>query len=415
LVARTVRDREVVSSNLTSPNILLQANTTYQPLQQISVKDTAQELDNKKETLVICDIFKLMKKLLPLAISIILAFQACGYVEESHFIVQSSTGNDFFDENWNYRQPVIIDNTANSSQLQDYQINLTIESINQDFWDGVENDGRSVRFTDSDKSTILYFWTEKFDYSGQSASFWIEVPQIPASFVKTIYLYYGNSSAVSASSGLSTFVFFDDFEDADVGDWSVLSSGGVQSSADPAPPPGSSSNFSIEKINNSDPNGGYKPLATAISTASQGYILDGRIYRPDPYGGGAADRLAVESSANNGYGFIINHTGGTNYIAIEERSSGTGTTIGSSVTFDPDENSWYKFSFHMKPGGVFDFFYLDMDGNVLKSVLGPSDATVSSFNIVAIRGGYEFYVDDIRMRLFTDPEPAVSTGVQETH
>jgi hypothetical protein len=356
-----------------------------------------------------------MKKILPIAISFILVIQACGYVEESHFIGQSSADNDFFDKNWSYRQPVIIDNTGNSSPLQDYQINLVIESTNQDFWNGVENDGRSVRFTDTDKSTFLDFWIEKFDYARQSARFWIKVPLIPTSSVKTIYLYYGNISAVSASSGLSTFVFFDDFEDADVSDWSILSSGGVQSTADPAPPPGSSSNFSIEKINNSDPNGGYKPIATAISTASQGYILDGRIYRPEPYGGGAADRLAVESLANNGYGFIINHTSGTNYIAIEERSSGTGTTLGSSVTFDPDENSWYKYSFRMKPGGVFDFLYLDMDGNVLEFVPDRSDATVSSFNIIAIRGGYEFYVDDIRMRLFTDPEPMVSTGAQETH
>jgi hypothetical protein len=56
-----------------------------------------------------------------------------------------------------------------------------------------------------------------------------------------------------------------------------------------------------------------------------------------------------------------------------------------------------------------------MDDNVLSSVLNQSDTTVSSFDIVAIRGGYEYYVDDIRIRLFTDPEPAVSTGAQETH
>jgi hypothetical protein len=357
-----------------------------------------------------------MKRILFLISSIIIVFQACGYVEESYFIVQNSAvGGDFFDDNWLYRQLVFIDNTGNPSQLQDYQIKLTIGNTNQDFWNGIENDARSVRFTDSDKVSMLDFWIEKFDYAGQSATFWVKIPIIAASSQKTIYLYYTNPSAVPLSSGLSSFVFFDYFEDADVSDWSILSSGGVQSSADPAPPTGITSSFSIEKINNSDPNGGYKPIGAAISTAVQGYILDGRIYRPDPYGGGAADRLAIENSANNGYGFIINHTGGSNYIGIEERISGTGSTLGSTVLYNPSENSWYKFSFHMKPGGTFDFYYMDMDDNVLSSVLNRSDTSVSSFDIVAIRGGYQYYVDDMRIRLFTNPEPSISTGPQETH
>lgn len=45
---------------------------------------------------------------------------------------------------------------------------------------------------------------------------WVEVDSIPASPNNAyIYLYYDNPSATSASNGIATFVFFDDFEDGD--------------------------------------------------------------------------------------------------------------------------------------------------------------------------------------------------------
>jgi hypothetical protein len=353
-----------------------------------------------------------MKRILILFIIATGLLHACGFIEETLFLPQNSSPGDFFDERWSYRQPVTVDNSTNPSDLTNYGIALTIDSSNADFWNGIETDGRSVRFTDSDKRTLLDFWTERFDFTGQDAAFWVKVPSVPASSLKAVYIYYGNASATSASDGTATFIFFDDFEDDDVSDWSTLGSGGVSSEADPDPPSGSASSYSIKKISNSDPNGGYRFIGQAVDISGTGYTLEGRIYRPDPYGGGAADRLAVESSSYNGYGFIVNHTGGSNYIAIEERTGGTGSTIASTVLFNPVENGWYDFRFILKQGGIFDFFY--SDGGLGESVLNRTDASVSIFDIVAIRGGYEYFVDDIRIRPYTDPEPPVSTGAQES-
>jgi len=353
-----------------------------------------------------------MKRLLFLSIIAAIFLQTCGYVEEADYITQNSGPSDFFDESWRYRQPVVIDNSSNPSDLTLYATKLSITSANTDFYSGVEADARSVRFTDSDKDTLLEFWIERFDYSGQVACFWIRVPFIPASSQKTVYIYYGNASSSAAGNGNSTFIFFDDCEDNDVSDWSALDSGGVSSEPDPGPPAGSTSSYSIKKISNSDPNGGYRPIGQTIDTGSAGYIFEGRIHRPDPYGGGASDRLAIENSSYNGYGFNINHTGGSNYIAIEERSGGSGSTLGSSVTFDPAENDWYDFRFVLKPSGLFDFFYSDQGGS--ESVTDRSDTSVSAFDIVAIRGGYEYFVDDLRIRSYTDPEPSVTTGAQES-
>ena len=48
--------------------------------------------------------------------------------------------------------------------------------------------------------------------TADSAQIWVKVPSIPASGVKTIYLYYGNPVAPSTSDGDNTFIFFDSFE-----------------------------------------------------------------------------------------------------------------------------------------------------------------------------------------------------------
>ncbi|MHB9019530.1 MAG: DUF2341 domain-containing protein [Minisyncoccota bacterium] len=48
-----------------------------------------------------------------------------------------------------------------------------------------------VRFTDSDGSTLIHHWRENDKKS------WVEVPSISASSQKTIYMYYGNSSAAN--------------------------------------------------------------------------------------------------------------------------------------------------------------------------------------------------------------------------
>ncbi len=353
-----------------------------------------------------------MRRLLYISIITVFFAGGCGYIEEAVFIGQNSGPGDFFDESWQYRQPVIIDNSSNPSDLTFYQTKLAITNANTDFWSGVETDARSVRFTDSDKSTLLEFWIELFDFSGQAASFWINVPFIPASSQKTVYIYYGNTSSSAEGDGNTTFIFFDDCEDNDVSDWSILGSGGVSSEPDPGPPVGSTSSYSIKKISNSDPNGGYRSIGTTLDTSGSGYIFEGRILRPDPYGGGASDRLAIESSSYNGYGFNVNHTSGSNYIAIEERTGGSGSTLGSSVSFNPVENDWYDFHFVLKPVGVFDYFYNDQGGS--ESVTDITDASVSAFDIVAIRGGYEYYVDDMRIRVYTDPEPSATTGAQES-
>ncbi|MCX6752377.1 MAG: DUF2341 domain-containing protein [Candidatus Nomurabacteria bacterium] len=106
---------------------------------------------------------------------------------------------------WGRRKAVTIDNTGNSNILTNYQVQISVT-----YDSDMQADFDDIRFTDSDGTTLIDYWLEiKTDSS--SATFWVEVPIISASSNKIIYMYYGNSSVSSTSSGDNTFPFFDDF------------------------------------------------------------------------------------------------------------------------------------------------------------------------------------------------------------
>jgi hypothetical protein len=120
---------------------------------------------------------------------------------------------------WDYRKLKNITGTTAGPQTN-YQMKLTIYKGSGTDTPGTiyigsnaRDDFGDLRFTKSDGVTLLDYWIESY-ISGVSAVVWIEVDYIPASLNNaSIYLYYGNSSAASESSGAATFIFFDDFND----------------------------------------------------------------------------------------------------------------------------------------------------------------------------------------------------------
>ncbi len=365
---------------------------------------------------------------------VILAAVSCGYVEETDFIQSSGEtsgseqaftkawtfdqssdysaasgsmvsggyaglASDFFDTDWQYRIPVSIDNTGNASDLTAYQVVLALADTDSDFWSGIETDGGSIRFTDSNKSTQLDYFVDSFDYPGESARLYIGVPLIPGSSVKTVYLYFGNSAVSSLSSGQNTLHFYDDFESGDLG-WQQYSSGSVAIFSD-------AGNGVLRKYNNSDPNGGYRTFSSSIGPFEAVF----RTKRVN-FSGGGANRYGVEDSGFNGYGPLFNNFDAVSDLYIEERSSGSGTGI--SATKNPSLSSltWYTVQLR-RAGSAVDLVLFDASGTIVDSV-SATDSTVSSFDRFAVHGGYEFYTDDIRIRQYTSPDPSASLGQLET-
>jgi len=111
---------------------------------------------------------------------------------------------------WAYRRAITITEQSGST-LTDYQVRIDLNSSNFDF-SKANADGRDIRFTADDGETLLSYYIEKWDDVNEEAIIWVKVPSIPANGSVTIYMYYGNPSAVSESDGEAVFEFFDDFE-----------------------------------------------------------------------------------------------------------------------------------------------------------------------------------------------------------
>jgi hypothetical protein len=118
--------------------------------------------------------------------------------------------DSWWDYGWIYRRPVTIDNTGNSEGLVNYQLLMNIS------FDGdMRPDFSDVRFAQYNQTlgyavALPYYIESKAD--GAYASVWVNVSDIAAQGNSTIYMYYGNPSASSASNSTRTFDLFDDFE-----------------------------------------------------------------------------------------------------------------------------------------------------------------------------------------------------------
>jgi len=115
----------------------------------------------------------------------------------------------WYDQNWKYRTAIITDYTKNSTNLTNHQVKIILNSHNFNYAHA-SVDGADIQFTENDGITPLDYWIEKWDNGGPSI-LWVKVPYIHASSKEIIYMYYGNPTARSVSSGENTFLFFDDF------------------------------------------------------------------------------------------------------------------------------------------------------------------------------------------------------------
>jgi len=80
---------------------------------------------------------------------------------------------------YNFRRQITIDNTSNSNNLTDYQVKITLNSSNFNF-NHAKDDGNDIAFADSNGTSVLYHWKEKWDKNNQEAILWVKVPSIPA-------------------------------------------------------------------------------------------------------------------------------------------------------------------------------------------------------------------------------------------
>ncbi len=144
------------------------------------------------------------------------------------------------------------------------------------------------------------------------------------------------------------------------------------------------------KTSSNDPNGGWKLLPTPISGSVNVEVW---VYRPSGFKGGSIDRAGLEDSSFNGYSFNVDHNGNT--MRIDRRTGGAATGIGSAVSFNPPEDSWYRLEL-VRDDAVLMLNAYDGDGALLATV-SATDSTYSSFDRFVVHGGWDYYIDDLNI------------------
>ncbi|NWF96781.1 MAG: DUF2341 domain-containing protein [Candidatus Thorarchaeota archaeon] len=122
---------------------------------------------------------------------------------------------------WQYRKShLIIHGSGSGEAVVNYPVRIVVNyGSGTDSGENVylnsraQTDFDDIRFTDADGYTLLDHWRQSYTESSR-AVFWVEIKG-SLDRDRTIYIYYGNPSAVSASTGSSVFDFFDDFNRAD--------------------------------------------------------------------------------------------------------------------------------------------------------------------------------------------------------
>ncbi|HDH07005.1 MAG TPA: DUF2341 domain-containing protein, partial [Thermoproteales archaeon] len=316
----------------------------------------------------------------------------------------------WYDSGWSYRKEVTIDNTSNSNNLIDYQVKVTLNSTNFDF-SKAKSDGADIRFTDDDGTTLLNHWIEKWDASGEEAIIWVKVPSIPASSNRTIYLYYGNSNASSTSNGDDTFDFFDDFlgTSIDSNKWNTVNGGLSYSITDGI----LRCNGSFQGSSSGD--GGFAGWQSKTSFGL-GRAIRGKIkvdhgqagyYNKDEIGFGKRTYpvnteffVDVDQSSSNSNGVF----------SVGNGSSSSNTSWSRSTIY----NIWDMIRYpsgncRAIVGSVFDNTFTS------NTPSGDLPVTIGRANWATDNVYYDFYIDWILVRKFSDPEPSTTVGNEETN
>ncbi len=124
--------------------------------------------------------------------------------------VSNMVSAGWFNFAWTYQQAITINN-SNPNNLTNYQMNISLNSTNFNF-SAAQTQGQDLRFTDTDGITPLNYYIESYNSTSQNAIVWVNI-NISALSNKTIYLYYGNPLATTASSSYATFIFYNNFSD----------------------------------------------------------------------------------------------------------------------------------------------------------------------------------------------------------
>ncbi|MCD6311530.1 MAG: DUF2341 domain-containing protein [Elusimicrobia bacterium] len=101
---------------------------------------------------------------------------------------------------------------AGASGLSDYQVWIPTTSFTSSEWTDIKSkaqgDMDDFRFTPTTATTTIPYWIDPD--TNTPTGFWVRVSTVPTAGISNL-MYYGNASAIKASSGSATFELVDNF------------------------------------------------------------------------------------------------------------------------------------------------------------------------------------------------------------
>lgn len=116
--------------------------------------------------------------------------------------------SDWWDDNWQYQKKLTIDISAVSGvdDEKEFPVLLKLSGGNFKYFMDVLPKGEDLRFVAADHKTVLNYHIEKFDPITEIALIWVQLKiSAMVGSDETIYMYYGNPSAVAAGNSANTY------------------------------------------------------------------------------------------------------------------------------------------------------------------------------------------------------------------
>src|SRR3989304_6046120 len=128
-----------------------------------------------------------------LAITVVLI--ALGVTQTAPVEVNAA-GESWFDDSWQFRKAITIDNTKVTADLTNFPVLISLTS-DAGLAADAQADGDDILFTSSDGATKLSHEIEKYGKSTGALAAWGKAPSLADGTDPVLYMYYKNATAAS--------------------------------------------------------------------------------------------------------------------------------------------------------------------------------------------------------------------------
>ncbi len=315
--------------------------------------------------------------------------------------LEGAPSSEWFDASFDYRQRVRVQNTTGTS------FSTTTLKIVVPYDSAMQSDFDDIRFTLGNGLTLADHWRERFTASTE-ATFWVEVPSFAASSYTTVFMYYGSSTASSASNASASFVFVDDFEDNNITEYS-----GDTSLFQTDTAPVFAGTYALEASNKTGrtTDGIYR----TGSLVSQGQIVRYMQYVDTTLG--STDEgcvmFGVQGNQNQNYGVCL-ELFGVDRIALSrdvDDNDVSGTVLASTTV--SYTTGWYEVQIDWQTNNRIDVYLYNPSG----ALVATTSATDSNYTSGGV--GYTFWIqngawDSYTVRGRAPVTPPVFFGAKQT-